>query len=156
MGADIARAHNFEQTLLNVYETNGQKPVALVGYSLGGSYARELARKYPNKVDNVITLASPINMNLHGVDKISIAYGGDGDVSKPLDVPTSSFLSASDWMVGWQNALSTDKSLAENVVIRPGHIRVAFADSVHNMVAERLAQPSNSWTSLQQKYCQTR
>ncbi len=153
LGADATRADKFEQTLLSIYKTNGQKPVALVGYSLGGIYARELARKYPDKVGNVITLASPINMNLHGVDKISIAYGGDGDISKPIDVPTSSFLSESDWMVTWKDALNADKTLAENVVVKPGHVRVAFVNSVHNMVAERLAQPSNAWTSLQQKYC---
>ena len=40
-------------------------PVSLVGWSLGGLYARELAKRRPGAVDRVITLGSPFSGDLH-------------------------------------------------------------------------------------------
>lgn len=40
-------------------------PVSLVGWSLGGLYARELAKLRPQAVDRVITLGSPFSGDLH-------------------------------------------------------------------------------------------
>jgi pimeloyl-ACP methyl ester carboxylesterase len=36
-----------------------EQPVSLVGHSLGGIFAREIAREYPEKVRQVISLGSP-------------------------------------------------------------------------------------------------
>lgn len=38
------------------------RPVSLIGQSLGGIYARELARMFPDEVDRVITLGSPAHV----------------------------------------------------------------------------------------------
>jgi len=35
--------------------------LVIIGHSLGGIYARELARRFPDKVDQVILMGSPIN-----------------------------------------------------------------------------------------------
>ena len=43
----------------------GDKPALLVGWSLGGVIARELARKHPGKVRAVVTLASPFSGDPH-------------------------------------------------------------------------------------------
>ena len=42
-----------------------KEPVLLVGWSLGGLFARELARQCPGKVRAVITLGSPFSGDLH-------------------------------------------------------------------------------------------
>lgn len=42
-----------------------KEPVLLVGWSLGGIYARELARHCPSKVRAVVTLGSPFSGDLH-------------------------------------------------------------------------------------------
>lgn len=42
-----------------------KQPVLVVGWSLGGLYARELARQCPKKVRAVVTLGSPISGDLH-------------------------------------------------------------------------------------------
>ncbi len=39
-----------------------QRPVSLIGWSLGGIYARRLARKWPDMVRQVITLGSPFRI----------------------------------------------------------------------------------------------
>src|SRR5436190_18146975 len=47
--------------LCEIYERHG-RPVSLVGWSLGGIYARDLAREHPDKVRLVVTLGSPFRM----------------------------------------------------------------------------------------------
>jgi pimeloyl-ACP methyl ester carboxylesterase len=42
-----------------------KKPVLIVGWSLGGLYARELARQCPNRVRAVVTLGSPFSGDAH-------------------------------------------------------------------------------------------
>ncbi|HJS40762.1 MAG TPA: alpha/beta fold hydrolase [Sphingomicrobium sp.] len=42
-----------------------KRPVLVVGWSLGGLYARELARQCPEKVRAVVTLGSPFSGDLH-------------------------------------------------------------------------------------------
>ena len=42
-----------------------KEPILVVGWSLGGLYARELARHAPSKVQAVVTLGSPFSGDLH-------------------------------------------------------------------------------------------
>lgn len=53
-----ATAQRLERKLLDLYEATGQ-PVVIIGYSLGGSIARFLARKYPSKIKQIITMGTP-------------------------------------------------------------------------------------------------
>jgi pimeloyl-ACP methyl ester carboxylesterase len=46
-----------------VYDKH-RRPLALVGWSLGGLYARELAKRRPDKVSLVITLGTPFSRSL--------------------------------------------------------------------------------------------
>ena len=58
-------AANFEfmmRRVCQMAEAYGE-PVALVGWSLGGLYARELARRQPENVSRVITLGTPFSGN---------------------------------------------------------------------------------------------
>ena len=45
------------------HATRTGRPVSLVGWSLGGIYAREMARRHPRQVRQVITLGSPYAMH---------------------------------------------------------------------------------------------
>jgi pimeloyl-ACP methyl ester carboxylesterase len=68
-GWDLGRNHGptevilagLPQALLDHAERTG-RPVSVIGWSLGGVYARELARQYPKQVRQVITLGSPFTM----------------------------------------------------------------------------------------------
>lgn len=51
-----------EERLLEVHARYG-RPVHLVGWSLGGVFAREVAKRHPDKVAKVITLGSPFSGN---------------------------------------------------------------------------------------------
>ena len=56
-----ARADTIEQLGQRLDEVSGGRPVLLVGWSLGGLFARELARAFPDKVRAVVTLGSPFS-----------------------------------------------------------------------------------------------
>ena len=57
---DQRRLREMEQLLLQIYQETGRK-VSLVGWSLGGVFARELAKLQPDAVRQVISLGSPIH-----------------------------------------------------------------------------------------------
>ena len=46
-------------------EISPDRPMLVVGWSLGGLFARELARKFPDRVQLVVTLGSPFSGDLH-------------------------------------------------------------------------------------------
>lgn len=49
-----------EERLLDLHERSGE-PIVLLGWSLGGLYARELAHRHPHAVAKVITMGSPFS-----------------------------------------------------------------------------------------------
>jgi pimeloyl-ACP methyl ester carboxylesterase len=59
-GPDAQRFALLEERLLNLHARHGQK-VVLVGWSLGGLFARELAKRQPSSVAKVISMGSPFS-----------------------------------------------------------------------------------------------
>ena len=59
-GADPERFDFLEQRLVELSERH-RREVVLLGWSLGGLYARELAKRQPHKVAKVITMGSPFS-----------------------------------------------------------------------------------------------
>lgn len=60
LGAASDTIDRIEGRLLAVHARYGQ-PVHLVGWSLGGVFAREVAKRHPDKVAKVVTLGSPFS-----------------------------------------------------------------------------------------------
>lgn len=60
LGATAERIDKVERRLLDLHQRE-PAPVVLIGWSLGGIMARELAKKHPDKVAKVITLGSPFS-----------------------------------------------------------------------------------------------
>ena len=56
-----ARADTVDKLRERLEAIGGGKPVLLVGWSLGGLFARELARAVPDKVRALVTLGSPFS-----------------------------------------------------------------------------------------------
>ncbi len=64
LGADPAKLRTLDQRLEQLYRQTG-KPVVLIGWSMGGLYARVLAHRSPQHVDMVVTVASPFSGDRH-------------------------------------------------------------------------------------------
>jgi len=127
------------------------RAVSLVGWSLGGIYARELARRFPPEVRQVITLASPFRDP--SATTVARLMGGPprgprerANLGAPLPVPATSILSRSDGIVAWRSCLEDAGARRENVVVESSHCGMGHHVAALAVIADRLAQPEGSWT----------
>lgn len=142
------------ERLASLRQASGRR-VSLVGWSLGGIYARELARVAPKAVRCVVTLGSPLyghplrTTNTWTVyravsGRSSIRPGDRGDCPPP--VPTTSILSLSDGIVGWRASIEQVSDSTENIVVRgASHLGLPYHPAVLHAIADRLAQAENQW-----------
>ncbi|HMI41242.1 MAG TPA: alpha/beta fold hydrolase [Sphingomicrobium sp.] len=123
------------------------RPVLLVGWSLGGMFARELARLYPDKVRAVVTLGSPFSGNLKTNTNVRELYekiaGHDVDnppfprsAAKP-PVPTLAFWSRKDGIVAPRAARGLENEVDKSVELDTYHVGFAlWRPALSRMVAE--------------------
>lgn len=135
--------------------THGRK-VSLVGWSLGGVYAREVARQAPDAVRQVITLATPF-ASLEGGSHAGTIFKMMGGRTKHLTpelqafirqrppVPVTSIYSKSDGLVSWRGCLEQPGPEVENVEVDASHLGMPTHFEVLRVVADRLAQAEGSW-----------
>jgi pimeloyl-ACP methyl ester carboxylesterase len=60
-----ARADTIDRLAKRLEQISPDRPVLVVGWSLGGVFARELARQHPERVRAVVTLGSPFSQDPH-------------------------------------------------------------------------------------------
>ena len=113
-----ARPDTIEQLAKRLDEISPGKPVLVVGWSLGGVFARELARAHPDRVSAVVTLGSPFSGDpkLNNVWRLYEWVAGHPVDAPPIDripdkppVPTLAIWSRADGIVSPRAA----KGLAE-------------------------------------------
>lgn len=133
-----------------------RRKVSLVGWSLGGIYARELARRAPERVRSVITMGSPFRdiSATHAVRFIAARPGGRPlreseqirrALARPLPVPCTSIYSKTDGVVHWKSCLLDPGDEAENVEVHCSHTGMGFSVEVLAIVADRLALPEGTF-----------
>ena len=124
------------------------RPLSLIGWSLGGIYARELARRRPSDVRQVITLASPFR-DPYATNAARLLGGRPRGVDPsrqarwhtPPPVPCTAFYSRTDGIVAWQSCIDDAGPSTENVEVRSSHCGMGHHPSVLLAIAERLARP---------------
>jgi len=144
------------RTVGDLAESTGS-PVSLVGWSLGGIYAREIARESPALVRRVVTLGSPFGLteamqsyaerayrrlaHLHAPDLPPRA-----EIARPIPVPSSAVYSRQDGVVGWRACMGEPSELHENIEVWCAHLAFGVDPVTLWAVADRLAQPTASHT----------
>lgn len=117
--------------LKELFDRDGQ-PVAIVGWSLGGSYAHWLAHATPHLVHSVVTLGSPLRRN--------------GRPPSRLRVPTTSVYTRKDRVVPWRmSLLDTRHPKHENVEVRGSHFTLGVDPAVLHLINDRVEQEPASW-----------
>jgi pimeloyl-ACP methyl ester carboxylesterase len=129
--------------------------VSLVGWSLGGLYARELAKEFRKHVRCVVTLGSPFSGHPRATNAWRFYEMISGqDVHDPKliaqlrgtpPVPTTSIYSKSDGIVAWQCSLNDDTPQAENIEVHASHIGMGMNPLALYAIADRLRQPHGRW-----------
>ncbi|HYD17847.1 MAG TPA: alpha/beta fold hydrolase [Patescibacteria group bacterium] len=156
MGPSEDKARHLEKHLAAIFAANGNRKVSLVGYSLGGVYARELARRHPEYVRDVITLGAPFGQRTamgaveERVAEIQKFYGTAAtDPRDAPPVPTVSLFSTRDWIAGWREALNKPAPNAHNIRVAEGHAAMPFSADVAALVLRQLAQNGDHWQPLE-------
>jgi pimeloyl-ACP methyl ester carboxylesterase len=137
-------------------DTSG-KPVTVIGWSLGGIYARDIARQSPESVRQVVTLGSPFRLARHSQSRATKVFDRFSHLhvehrtlpleseNTPLTVPASSIYSHFDGIVHWQTCLDTPGEHCENIAVMASHLGLGHHPASIWAVADRLAQPEGEW-----------
>jgi pimeloyl-ACP methyl ester carboxylesterase len=143
----------------SLHKNSGRK-ISIIGWSLGGIYARELAKLAPKSVRSVITLGSPFGgpgeaTNAWWLYKI---FNPDHSaVSEELKhladappCPTTALFSRTDGVVPWQASSHSAAQLAaradlENIEVEVSHLGMGAHPLVLYAIADRLAQAEGQW-----------
>ncbi len=157
LGPTDAVLDGLPQALAALAKSTGG-PVSVVGWSLGGIYARELARQRPGQVREVITLGSPFALTDPRQSRAEGAYrrrsylhAGGGrlptrdQVARPISVPSTAVYSRRDGIVSWQACIEPETAVHENVEVRCGHLGFGVDPATLWLIADRLAVPAGRW-----------
>ncbi|MFT7524903.1 MAG: pimeloyl-ACP methyl ester carboxylesterase [Arenicella sp.] len=153
---DQKREKQMRNLLKNVYQKEGRQ-VSLIGWSLGGLFAREVAKANPEYVRCVISMGSPISgaaTRSNAKDLFQAINGNPGeyrggrfqDTNQPPPVPTTSIYTKTDGIVHWESSVQRGSyPQTENIEVLASHLGLGVNALVMMAVADRLAQPEGDW-----------
>jgi pimeloyl-ACP methyl ester carboxylesterase len=140
-----------------IFAKTGRK-VTIIGWSLGGAFARQLSRRRPDMVRQVISLGSPLT----GTPRATNAWRAyqyftgqkmddpklqaqvrEGHDAPP--VPSTAVFSKNDGIVAWQTSREPKSETTDNIEVRGSHCGLGANPAVMWAIADRLAQPENDW-----------
>lgn len=125
--------------------------LTIIGWSLGGSLAREAARLFPHAVREVITMGTPIvgggkfttigsiyaKLNKIKLEELELDIHQRNSIG--LTQPVTSIYSKSDGIVGWQASVDTYNKQANNIEVTGSHLGLGWNPKVWLMLADILA-----------------
>jgi len=152
------------ERLASLHDASGRK-VSLVGWSLGGVLARDLALAMPEKVRGVITLGSPFSGDLRAsnvrnlydaVEKERVRVRPDAALlarlAGDLGVPATAIYSRTDGIVNWRTCVLTPNQHAENIeILGASHLALGFNPAAVWAVADRLAQKEGYFAKFRRR-----
>jgi pimeloyl-ACP methyl ester carboxylesterase len=159
LGRNLGRVGEMEERLLarlrELRKRYGRR-VSLIGWSLGGMYARELAWLAPDDVRLVITLGTPFRH--HAGTSVTLLYedvSGQREaqmdpelllrLARPPPVPATSIYTRTDGVVHWRCSLEYPGPTTENIRVHGSHCGLGHNPLALWAIADRLAQPEGQW-----------
>ncbi|MFL6819754.1 MAG: esterase/lipase family protein [Bradyrhizobium sp.] len=142
--------------LVAIHNATGRK-VSIVGWSLGGVFARNLALQAPEMVRCVITLGSPFANDVRATNATWLYEALSGEavednsevrtaIAGDLPVPATSIYSRTDGIVNWRTCLSRSSDISENIEVHlASHVGLGVNPAALWAVADRLAQPEGEF-----------
>jgi pimeloyl-ACP methyl ester carboxylesterase len=145
--------------LAEIHTSTGRK-VSVVGWSLGGVYARDLALQAPDLVRCVVTLGSPFANDVRATNATRLyealsgeTVGEDSElraaIAGDLPVPATSIYSRTDGVVNWRTCLLRPSDTAENIEVHlASHTGLGVNAAALWAVADRLAQAEGQFSQF--------
>jgi pimeloyl-ACP methyl ester carboxylesterase len=150
-GGVAGKRAGLRDLLTEIHQTTGRK-VSIIGWSLGGIYARDLALQLPDMVRSVITLGSPFANDVTATNATRLYEALSGEtindypeireaIAGDLPVPATSIYSRADGIVNWRTNLLRPSDTAENIEVHlASHTGLGVNPAALWAVADRLAQ----------------
>ena len=161
LGRNLGLRPGLREAMVDLLQTmndvHGRK-VSIIGWSLGGLYARQLAKMMPQRVRSVITLGSPFagpprSTNAwriyemasgRSAEEADPRFGGSLSVAPP--VPTTAIYSRTDGICAWEGCKEKASAQSESIEVESSHCGMGHHPAVVYVVADRLAQAEGKWT----------
>ena len=136
----------------SISQALGAKKVTLIGWSLGGVITREVARLFPDVVQQVLTLGTPIvggpkftsvgkmYTKLNNIDLEKFELDVHQRNSIGLTQPVTSIYSKSDGVVSWQASVDIYNQHAVNIEVTGSHIGLGINPKVWLTIANVLGK----------------
>ena len=148
------------QRVDELYDRYGRRKLSLIGWSLGGIYARQLAKRRPDIVRCVVTLGSPFTGSPKATNAWRVYEFASGQkvedrdqhiagpLAEPPPVHTTSIFSRSDGICAWQTCLNEERAKVENIEVYGSHCGLGHHPAAVYAIADRLAQAEGQWKKL--------
>lgn len=138
----------------------GNRKLSLVGWSLGGIQARELAKGMRDTIRQVITVSSPFGGGANATHGSGILAEMSGDdtateeyrnmlrqvKSEPENIPCTAIFSKSDGIANWRACVERPGPMTDNIEVVGSHCGMGYNPAVLFAVADRLAADPEHWT----------
>jgi pimeloyl-ACP methyl ester carboxylesterase len=148
LGPTRTALRGFEKLLAETADKHGEH-VALVGISLGGVIAREIAKRHPDRVSRVVTLVSPIRLPvttpLAPLARFASLVWDDGaratfgQIAEPPPVPLTAIVNPLDGVVDWHACVPDPAPGVETMLVEGAHMTMGSNPEAQRVVASRLA-----------------
>ena len=145
----------------DLYERHDHQPITLLGWSLGGLYARALAVRKPEAVRHVITLGSPFRLDraeetnagrvfdllapVHGLRRPHSAEFRREPYLGPPAVRSTAVFTRSDGVVPWNSCVDDAGPRSENIEVYGSHCGLGYNPAALTVIADRLRLGSDEW-----------
>lgn len=134
-----------------------QAPIILIGWSLGGYLAREVARELPDHISQVVTMGSPIIGGPKYTRVASLFEGTGMSLDRieqaiewrdqiPLRLPVTNIYSKNDGVVAWEACIDHKSPAVEHFEVRSSHIGLGISADVFRIIARQLHKHHNQQT----------
>jgi len=160
--AKVSNLYAVVDKLEEIASKHGQE-VSIIGWSLGGVYARQIAKEQPDLVRQIITLGSPFlgiaepnnatwlyNLISNGKRVVDLDPELLNDLPKPAPVPTTAIYTKEDGVVPWEMCMEEcETDIHQNIQVRGSHLGLGVNASVYRIIADRLLYSKVNWTHFQ-------
>jgi pimeloyl-ACP methyl ester carboxylesterase len=150
LGPSSFSEDSLRDSMENLFEVGNGK-VSLIGHSLGGIYAREIARQQPEHFRQVITLGSPFGKGHQNGSHASRLFNRlnpeedpraiEDRLETPPPVPTTAIYTKADGVVNWRTSVQRgNHPHVHNIEVLGSHIGLNLNAAVWYWISRKLTE----------------
>lgn len=166
LGRNYAQEKFLDELIIKVEKLflDHKQKITLIGWSLGGIYARQVAKERPHLIRQVITMGSPFKAihkpnhanwihklltNGQGVDAVDPELMNN--IPLPAPVPTTAIYSKQDGIVPWNACIEEEDEIHQNIEVSGSHLGLGVNNTVLDIIADRLKYSRENWVHYKQE-----